>query len=237
MSNQNRRSVASKLSAVAGRRPRLDRHLPIGSPPPHLIRDRPAAVTDQQLQIRKAPEDVGANQRRDRQAFLGDEVLVVRLTAAALAAVDVCRQVELAQALIQWVPVRIPEWRRRAASLARVWIQQYADEAQLLDAALHLIEHRLDRSPERLRQSGHAAEAPRIQLDRARDQVVVVHGPRHDVVPATRAVQQLKRPRRQQLHVRAYTVHDGDVVGGRLLELRIARSLHDTDRRTARPRR
>ena len=193
-------------------------HLAIRTPAADLIGDRSAAVADQHIEFRIAVEDVGARDRRDREALFGDEVFVVRFAAAAAAAVDVQRDLHLDRLLVERIPVRIGERRRLIEAFTRIGIEQHADEPEFVDRVVDLVEGGFDRQSGALRNAGDAAKARRVKFHRLGDQLVVRARPQLRVGEAA-AVDLLERPRRDELDVRPDLVHQLDVAVGRFLEL------------------
>ena len=77
------------------------------------------------------------------------------------------------QLFVERIPEAIAERRRfDAAALARIGVQQAADEALLLDALLEIRQHRLRADAGRQRQAAHAAERVGIELHLLGDDVV-----------------------------------------------------------------
>ena len=154
-------------------------------------------------------EHVGVQQVQDRDRLLVDHVdAVAGAGGFGGAGVDMRRHVQLAQLLIERVPVAVAQGRRLAvaAVLVGVGVQQAADEVQAADAALEFRQHVLDGLAGALRQGGHAAEPARKQRHLAVDEVVhLLHEPVDDLLRPF-AVHQVVRPRRQQLHVQPVLV-------------------------------
>ena len=72
------------------------------------------------------------------------------------------RHVQLAQLLVERIPIAIPQRRRfLAAVLERIGVEQATGKAQLLDAALKLGNHVRNRIAGRLRQAADAEEGIR----------------------------------------------------------------------------
>ena len=80
-----------------------------------LVGHGAAGVGDDQLELGKVVADVGGEQARDGDRLLEDEVQAVALARGRLAAggVDQRRHVELAERLVDRIPVAIAERRRR----------------------------------------------------------------------------------------------------------------------------
>src|SRR5690606_752962 len=146
-----------------------------------MIRHRPAAVRNDQLEIREILEDVRRHQLHERDR-VGAEIvraggLPVRRVAGA-ADMDHPGHLELAHLLVERIPVAVAEGRTGEITAGRVGIHVAADEAELEDAALELAHRAVDRSAGRLRQLSDADEIPRVELRQAVDQIVTVLGPR-----------------------------------------------------------
>ncbi len=111
--------------------------------------------------------------------------------------------VELHHLLVERIPEPIAERRRLdAAALARIGIQQEADEAALLDALLEIREHRLGADTGRQRQAADAAKRIGIELHLLRDDVVgLLDEPLHE--PRVLAGHHLVGARRDELQVGA----------------------------------
>src|SRR5690606_3798363 len=131
--------------------------------------------------------------------------------------------IELAQLLVERIPVSIAERRRlHTAVLVRIGIQQAALEAELRDAPLELGKRVVDRRAGDLRKARHADELVRHQLAASVDQIVRDLGPVvHDGRGPLR-VHHLKRPRRDELHVDPARAHVIEMAGRRHL-LRVPR--------------
>ena len=133
--------------------------------PPELIGDRAAAVRHDDLQLRKVLEHIRVEQAEDRDRALVDEMhRIARALGAGARGVDMRRDVELAQLLVERIPVAVAERRRFLPGvLVRIGIEQAADEAELLDAAFELRQRLLDRRAGGLRQARDAEELVRIE--------------------------------------------------------------------------
>ena len=95
--------------------------------------------------------------------------------------VDQCRHVELNQLLVQRIPKFVAHARCRTGALAGVGIDHATDEAELIDAALKLFDAIGGADTRKLRQTLHAAEPRRVELDLAGDDIVRGLGhPAHD---------------------------------------------------------
>ena len=131
-----------------------------------LIRNRAAAVRHEDLQRRKIVEHLRVQQRDDGDVLFVDEVQRVgQPLGAAAGRVDVAGDVELDELFVQRIPEAIAERRRLdAAALARIGIQQAADESLLLDALLEIRQDGLRADARRQRQAADAAEGVGIEL-------------------------------------------------------------------------
>src|SRR6266542_4352500 len=111
------------------------------APAPDLIRHRAAAMGNDQFQFGKVFEDVGIDQRQDRDALLGDEVAAKRLARIfATRPVNQTGNIHFHHLLVKRIPVfRAHGWRLPVA-FARIRIDHDADEAQVVDAAIDLVE-------------------------------------------------------------------------------------------------
>src|ERR1043166_2697289 len=143
------------------------------APAADLVRNRPAAVRDDELQVGKVVEHLRAQKRDDRDALFGDEMIMERLALVAAArCVDERRQVELYELFIEWIPVFVAHARRLPVAFAGIRIDHYADEAELVDAPVELVETVFRTHPGALRQPADAAKAVGLELHLESDRVV-----------------------------------------------------------------
>ena len=100
---------------------------------------------------------------------------------------DVRRHVELAELLVERIPIAVAERRRLDAGvLVRIGIEQAADKAELVDAARELRQRALDRIAGDLRQARDAEEFAGIHLRLPVDDVVALLGePVDEASPAS----------------------------------------------------
>ena len=98
----------------------------------------------------------------------------VEVRVARRADVDHRRHVELDQLLVERIPVPVGQRRRRPVAARRIRIQIAADEAELVDAALELLDAVGERVARRLRQLADADEVLREQRADAMNQIVAV---------------------------------------------------------------
>ena len=162
-------------------------------------------------------------QVKDGDRFFVDEVQRVgralRLRAGGM---DMRGHVELAELLVERIPVAVAErGRLRAAVFIRVRIEQAAREAERLHHALELGQHVADGLARGLRQAADANELVRHQLDGAADDVVGLFGEPVDDARRLGAVHHLERPGRDALAVDAELFGKGQVAERRhfLLEI------------------
>src|SRR5215211_2317535 len=81
--------------------------------------------------------------------------------------------VELDHLLVERIPEPVAEWwRLDATALARIGIEQAADEALFPDALLEIRHHRFRADTRRQRQAAHATEGVGVQLRLFGDDVV-----------------------------------------------------------------
>ena len=102
----------------------------------YLIRNRAAAMADDELELGKILKHFGAQDRNDGNAFLNDEVqriiVAMRPTTRTM---DHGRHVEFDQFFIDRIPIFVAHARRRIKIFTGVRIKQTANEAEFLDAA------------------------------------------------------------------------------------------------------
>ena len=159
------------------------------------------------LEPREVVEHRRLGERQDGDALLRDEVVVERL-AQVLAAcrMDQRGYVLLHHLLVERIPVLLTHRRRGVLPLARVRIDHDADEPEVVDTAVDLLERVGHGRPVALRQARDAPEPVWLVLHRQRDSVVVrLAEPVHDLVRLLR-VHQRVRARRQKGHVRPHVV-------------------------------
>ena len=189
-----------------------------GPPAPYLVGDRAAAVAHDDLEPREVVEHRRPGERQDADALLRDEVVVERL-AQVLAAcrMDQRGYVLLLHLLVERIPVLLAHRRRGVLPLARVRIDHDADEPQVVDAAVDLLERVGHGRSVALRQARDAPEPVRLVLHRQRDRVVVrLAEPVHDLVRLLRVHQRI-RAGRQESHVRPHVVQQLGVAFARSL--------------------
>ncbi len=185
-----------------------------------LIRHGAAAVRDEDLQAGKVNEHGRIDETVDGDRLLVDEVQRVRLAfrVARAGRMDMTDDVELAQLLVQRIPVAVAERRSlRCAVLVRIRIDQTTLESELADAALELGERLFDRRAGGLGQAGDAEELVRHELAASVDDVVRFLGPVVDDLRRLLGVHHLERPRRNALHVYAAGLHVLEMAGRRHL--------------------
>ena len=157
----------------------------------------------------KSLATVGGEQARDRNRLLEDEVKAVVLArrGAAAGRVDERRDTELAQRLVDRIPVAIAErGQRRTLTLHRVGVEQHADAPELLDRAPHLPGPVARLGRRALGQPRHPGEAIGEELAAASNQVVGLLGEPLNDPGRLLAVHHLVRPRRDELQVDAGAV-------------------------------
>ena len=121
---------------------------------------------------------------------------------------NVARDVELAELLVERIPVAIAHRRRLdSAVLERIRVDQRADEAELGDAAFELRDRIVHRLGGDLRQRSDADEPIRPDPALLMGNVIAFLGEHHDDLGRALRVHHLIRPRREQLNVRAGLVH------------------------------
>src|SRR3954470_20374645 len=128
-------------------------------------RHRAAAVRDDELQGREVLEQVRQDDLHEHHR-VGVEIVgaggVLRRIAAT-GDVDHRRHVELDHLLVERIPPLVGEQRRIEVAAGRVGIEVAADHAELLDAALELLDRRGRRLALRLRELADADEILREQ--------------------------------------------------------------------------
>src|SRR5579871_5633133 len=119
------------------------------------------------------------------------------------------RNIELAELLIKRIPIAIAQaWRLDAAILERIGVDEAADEAELLDAALEFRQSDGDRLSRNLRQHADAGKAVGEHLHLAVDDVMrFLVEPLNDL-PRLLAMHHLKRARRDELEIGAVLVEE-----------------------------
>ena len=141
---------------------------------PQWIRHRAAAVRDDELELGELLEHVRQDELHHRHG-VGVEIVraggVLRRIAAA-GDVDHRRHVELDHLLVERIPPFVGERRRVEIAARRIGIEIAADDAELLHAALELLDRRGRRLALRLRQLAHADEVLREQRADAMDEIV-----------------------------------------------------------------
>ncbi len=153
---------------------------------------------------------------RDREALLVDEVSAVGAPPVAVAGgVDVRRHVELDELLVQRVPVLAAEIGRLVVALARIRVEQAADETVFRDAALELRQRGGDRFARRLGQAGDAGKPLRQHAAELRDVAVDALDPAVHDAARTLSVEHREGPRRDELYVGAGAI-DGVEIAARL---------------------
>src|SRR5213594_1961367 len=173
---------------------------PVAAP---VVRDRAAAVGNDELQARKVLEEIGGDQLHERGRVAIDVMTAgrVEVRVAGHADVDHRRHVELDHLLVERIPPLVGQRRVLPVAPRRIGIQVAADEAELLDAALELGNAVGRRHPRRLRELAHADEVLGKERAHAMDQVVAhlrpvqARGRVADVVPHAGG------PRREDRHV------------------------------------
>src|SRR5690606_27641816 len=106
-----------------------------------LVRDRAAAVRDQDLEVGKVVEHGRVDEPVRGRRLLVDEVerIGLALGLSGPARMNVRDDVELAELLVERIPIAVAERRGlHAAVLVRIGIENAALEAELLHAALEL---------------------------------------------------------------------------------------------------
>ena len=139
-----------------------------------MERHRAAAVRDDELELREILEQIRQDELHERHG-VGVEVVRaggVQRRIAAAGDVDHRRHVELDHLLVERIPPLVGERRRVEVAARRIGIEVAADEAELLHAALELLDRGGRRHARRLRQLAHADEVLREQRADAVDQVV-----------------------------------------------------------------
>jgi hypothetical protein len=169
-----------------------------------LIRNRAAAVRDEDLEGREVLEDVGIQQRDDCHALFVDEVQGVgKALRAAPGRVNVTRDVQFHHLFVQGIPEAIAERRcLDPAALAGVWIEETPDEPLFLDAFLQVGDDRLRADAGGEREPADTSKRVRVELDLLRDDVVgLLDEPLYE--PRVLAGHHLVRARRDQLDIGA----------------------------------
>ena len=150
-------------------------------------------------------EQVRGQQLHERRR-VGAEVVRpgrVEVGVAGGAHVDHRRDVELAERLVQRVPVAVGQRRPVPVAARGVGVEVGAHEPHLLDAAPELVNRRLDRGARGLGKLAHRGEVVRVQVAHPPDQLVAVLGPEPAGVDVADVVAHPRRPRREQGEVGA----------------------------------
>jgi len=170
-----------------------------------VVRHGSAAVRADNFQRRKILEHARTGERHDGDRFFVDKMgRITVANRAAARAVNVARHVKLDELLVERIPVFVAERRDVVVRrLARVGIQQAADESESLHAAVEFGDAILRARVGRLRQAANALESVRKKPALLRDQVVaLLDEPLRNFRRLFR-VHHLVRTRRKQLQVRA----------------------------------
>jgi hypothetical protein len=168
------------------------------------------------FQLGKILEHIGRQQPEHCDGALVDQVhRIADALGARARGVDVRRNVKLAEFFVERIPVAVAQRRRFLASvLVGIGVEEAADEAQFLDATLELRERLSDRRAGRLRQTGDAEEPVGIELRLPVDNVVALLGEPAHQPGRLLTVHELKRPRRDQLHIGSMLVQRIEVALG-----------------------
>ena len=157
-------------------------------------------------------EHLRIDQRQDREAFLADEVLAVTFAAVfAAARMDETRNIQFDHLLPKRIPILVRESGRAVIAFARIGIDQGADETEFLDAALHLAEPPRNRLAGGLRKRAHSLETRGESSHLLRDVVVIGDRPCLHQPDRLLGMHQLKRTRRDELHIGADGIHNAQI--------------------------
>ena len=165
--------------------------------------------------VGKVLEQVGAQELHEGG---GVAVQVVRADAvevrvARAGDVDHRRHVELDHLLVERIPVPVGQRRVGPVAVGRIGVEVAADEAELQDAALELLDAVRRRHARRLRQLADADEVLRVERDGPMDQVVADARPFGAGRRGARMMRHAAGARREDRQVGAALLLEGDLVG------------------------